>query len=116
MSPIFAKQTVLYNGFEYQPGQELKGAKPEDVEDAIDADLVESASSPSIDTEAFEQATDAPDNTAGDAAPDYSKEDKATLEAITAERGIDVQGTGKNGSVTKQDLVAALEQDDERNS
>lgn len=42
----------------------------------------------------------------------YSSQSKSDLEAEADKRGLDVEGSGANGNVTKDDLVAALEADD----
>lgn len=43
---------------------------------------------------------------------DYSKLDPKALKALADERGLEVEGTGKSGNVTKADFIAALHEDD----
>lgn len=43
----------------------------------------------------------------------YDKSSKEDLEKLAAERGLVVEGTGKDGGVVKTDLVEALKADDE---
>jgi len=45
-------------------------------------------------------------------AVDYSDLDPEHLEAEVNRRGLEVEGTGKNGNVLKKDYIAALEADD----
>lgn len=50
---------------------------------------------------------------AGSGSSGYSGQSVEELQAEADKRGLEVEGTGKNGNVLKGDLVAALEQDDE---
>lgn len=45
--------------------------------------------------------------------PAYEDMTKSRLEGLAEERGLEVEGTGANGNVTKDDLVMALAMDDE---
>ena len=45
---------------------------------------------------------------------DYSALSKDDLEKEAAERGLEVEGSGADGNVVKDDLISALEQSDER--
>lgn len=112
MSPYFALETVLHEGREYRPGQEIP-IDEDRAKDAVDREVIEQASSPSIDAEAFEDATDSPENANEGDTVDYSKLDKPTLEAIVAGRGLEIHGSGRGDSVTKGDLVGALEANDQ---
>lgn len=51
---------------------------------------------------------------AANASEGYSSSKKAELEAEANRRGLEVEGTGSEGAVTKDDLVRALEQSDEQ--
>lgn len=44
---------------------------------------------------------------------DYESASKAALQAEVDSRGLEVEGTGSGGNVVKDDLIAALEEDDE---
>lgn len=44
----------------------------------------------------------------------YDSKSVAELHDLAAERGLEVVGSGKNGAVVKDDLVAALEADDSK--
>lgn len=43
---------------------------------------------------------------------DYGSQQKEDLQAEADKRGLEVQGSGKDGNVVKADLVSALEADD----
>lgn len=47
-------------------------------------------------------------------AEDYSALSKDDLEKEAASRGLEVEGSGADGNVVKDDLVSALEESDER--
>lgn len=52
----------------------------------------------------------------GDDGPDYGAQSPADLKSEADRRGLDVQGTGKEGHVKKSDLVEALEANDQEES
>jgi hypothetical protein len=53
-------------------------------------------------------------NSLGESGDGYESMKKAELEALADERGLEIEGSGANGNVTKDDLVAALEDADEK--
>jgi pyruvate/2-oxoglutarate dehydrogenase complex dihydrolipoamide acyltransferase (E2) component len=56
------------------------------------------------------------DDDAGEGSKSYADQTVDELAEAAAERGIDVEGTGKDGKVLKKDLVSALETDDADNA
>jgi hypothetical protein len=50
---------------------------------------------------------------AGTNANDWASKNKTDLETEVERRGLEVEGTGRDGAIVKDDLVAALTADDE---